>query len=241
MSQSPLQLSRGFLATIGTRMFVYNEDRIPLDTPVLVVSNHRSFMDAPVLMAALKRPVRFACHHYMGQVPMMREFVTQLGCFPLSEPERRQQSLMRQGSSLLKSQQAVGLFPEGAQPMVEATRPWEVGEFHRGFAHLALRSSVSNLAVLPVAIAATQETIQPALPVKFLSLFDPTEPLFDRWSWHPMVIYHRLSILIGRPYWITPAVRDAYHGRQAKTTIANLVDFCHTEISTLVRQGCKTG
>lgn len=222
-------------------MFVYHEDRIPRDTPVLVVSNHRSFMDAPVLMAALGRPVRFACHHYMGQVPLMREFVTQLGCFPLSEPERRQQSLVQQGSSLLKSQQVVGVFPEGAQPMVQATRPWEVGEFHRGFAHLALRSNVSNLAVLPVAIASTQETIQPSFPLKFLSVFDPTEPLFDRWSSHPMVLYRRLSILVGRPYWMTSSVRQAYQGKQAKTTIANLVDFCHTEIATLVHQGCKMG
>ncbi|HIK32670.1 MAG TPA: 1-acyl-sn-glycerol-3-phosphate acyltransferase [Oscillatoriales cyanobacterium M59_W2019_021] len=241
MSQSPLQLSRGFLAAMGTRTFVHYEDRIPIDTPVLLVSNHRSFMDAPVLMAALGRPIRFACHHYMGQVPVMREFVSYLGCFPLSEPEKRQHSFVRQGSSLLQSQQVVGVFPEGAQPMVQTTRPWQVGEFHRGFAHLALRSPVENLAVLPVAIASTQETIQPSMPVKFLSLFDPTEPLFDRWSWHPMVLYHRLSILIGRPYWITPAVRQAYHGRKAKTTIAHLVDFCHDEITTLVRQGCKMG
>ncbi len=90
---SPVDISRSFLATISTKMFRYYEDRIPQDASVLVVSNHRSFMDAPVLMEALSSPIRFACHHYMGQVPIMREFVTkQLGCFPLESPENRQHS-----------------------------------------------------------------------------------------------------------------------------------------------------
>jgi 1-acyl-sn-glycerol-3-phosphate acyltransferase len=239
MSENLLPIARGFLATLGTRLFVYHEDRIPLDSPVLVVSNHRSFMDAAVLTAALGRPIRFACHHYMGQVPILREIVTQLGCFPLAEPERRSQSLVRQGSELLRSQQVVGIFPEGAQPMLQETQPWEVGSFHRGFAHLALRSDVPNLAVLPVAISSTQETVQPAVPVKFLSLFDPSEPLFDGWSWHPMVVYHRLRVSIGRPYWITQSDRQHYQGRQAKASVSNLVDYCHTEIATLVRQGCR--
>lgn len=87
---SPLDISRSFLATISTKIFRYYEDRIPQDASVLVVSNHRSFMDAPVLMEALSSPIRFACHHYMGQVPIMREIVTrQLGCFPLESSENR--------------------------------------------------------------------------------------------------------------------------------------------------------
>ncbi|WP_319592581.1 lysophospholipid acyltransferase family protein [Zarconia navalis] len=236
--QSPLQISRSFLTAMGTRMFVYHEDRIPIDGPVLVVGNHRSFMDAPVLMAALKRPIRFACHHYMGQVPVMRDIVTSLGCFPLPEPERRQQGFLHRGSELLHAQQMVGIFPEGAQPMVNFTSPKKVGDFHRGFAHLAFRSSAPNLAVLPVAIASTDETTYPAVPVKLLGLFDPSEPLFDGWGWHPMVVYHRLSILIGRPYWITQSERQAYQGRQAKTTVSNLVDYTHREI-TMLLQGCK--
>ncbi len=71
---SPLDISRLFLATISTNMFRYYEDRIPQDASVLVVSNHRSFMDAPVLVEALSSPIRFASHHYMGQVPIMRSY-----------------------------------------------------------------------------------------------------------------------------------------------------------------------
>ncbi|HEY9813558.1 MAG TPA: 1-acyl-sn-glycerol-3-phosphate acyltransferase, partial [Candidatus Sericytochromatia bacterium] len=65
-SDSPLQISNLLLTAMGTRMFVYYQDRVPMGSPVLLVSNHRSFMDPPLLMAAIKRPIRFACHHYMG-------------------------------------------------------------------------------------------------------------------------------------------------------------------------------
>lgn len=246
-ANSPLQISHGVLAALGTQIFRYYEDRIPHSGPVLVVSNHRSFMDAPILMRTIERPIRFACHHYMGQVPVMREIVTgQLGCFPLDALENRRQSFFQQSLKLLQSAQAVGVFPEGTQPMVQFTKPKYIGKFQRGFAHLALRATAArtthplgqDLVILPVAIASLEETNTSAVPLKLLSLFDPSEPLFDQSGWHPLVIYRRVAILIGRPYWITPQQRQQYQGKQAKTVVAEVTNYCQTEIANLLRQGC---
>lgn len=245
-ANSPLQTSHSLLAALGTKMFRYYEDRIPTDGAVLVVSNHRSFMDAPVLMAAVERPIRFACHHYMGQVPVMREIVTgQLGCFPLEVAERRQQSFFQQAIALLQHRQAVGVFPEGTQSMVQFSQPQQMQEFQRGFAHLALRAAcggethqpVKDLAVLPVAIASLEEVNTSAVPLRLLSLFDPSETLFDRPGWHPLVIYRRAAILIGHPIWIT-SQQQQYQGKKARTAVAELTDRCQTEIANLLRQGC---
>ncbi|MEH2161706.1 MAG: 1-acyl-sn-glycerol-3-phosphate acyltransferase [Nostoc sp.] len=236
---SPLEISRALVAALSTQMFRYYEDRIPQDASVLVVSNHRSFMDAPILMAALSSPIRFACHHYMGQVPVMREIVTgQLGCFPLEETQNRQRSFFSQSQVLLQSKQMVGVFPEGTEPMVKFTQPNQVGEFQRGFAHLALRADVQDLAILPIAIASLEEVNTNGFPLRLLSLFDPSEPLFNQAGWHPLVIYHRVAVLIGRPYWITPQHQKKYHGKQARTVVAELTEHCHGEISNLLRQGC---
>lgn len=216
---------------------VQHQDRIPLETPVLVVSNHRSFLDAPVLMEAIAKPIRIACHHYMGQVPIMRELVTQLGCFPLDIVAKRQQSFLLQGSELLQSRQLVGVFPEGTTPMINVTKPQEVGKFHRGFAHLALRANVPGLAVLPVAIAShTEQQVEALVPLKLLKLFDPAEPLFNQGGWHPVVLYQRITVSIGRPYWITPIAQAQYQGKQAKLIIRHLSDHCHQEISNLLQQ-----
>ncbi|AVH70135.1 lysophospholipid acyltransferase family protein [Nostoc sp. 'Lobaria pulmonaria (5183) cyanobiont'] len=236
---SPLEISRALVAAFSTQMFRYYEDRIPQDASVLVVSNHRSFMDALILMAALSSPIRFACHHYMGQVPVMREIVIgQLGCFPLEETQNRLQSFFLQSQVLLQSKQMVGVFPEGTAPMVKFTQPNQVGEFQRGFAHLALRANVQDLAILPIAIASLEEVNTNGFPLRLLSVFDPSEPLFNQSGWHPLVIYRRVAVLIGRPYWITPQHHKKYHGKQARTVVAELTEHCHGEISNLLRQGC---
>jgi 1-acyl-sn-glycerol-3-phosphate acyltransferase len=235
--QSPLLISQQVLAGLGTRVFRHHPDRIPRESPILVVSNHRSFMDAPLLMAAIEQPIRFACHHYMGQVPVLKDFVTRMGCFPLDAPDQRQQSFFHQAIHLLQARQIVGLFPEGAQPMVKPTHPQEMGDFHRGFAHLALRAPIADLAILPVAIASQTETTNSAMPLKVLSFFDPSEPLFQQSGWHPMVVYQRVNVLMGHPIWITPSQRESYQGKQAKTVVADLLAQCQSEIGDLLRYG----
>lgn len=236
-SNDPLQISRLLLAGLGTRTFLYHQDRIPQDGAVVVVSNHRSFMDAPLLMVATGRSIRFACHHYMGQVPILREIVTRLGCFPLDAPEQRQQGFFQQAIELLQAREAIGIFPEGAQPMVSETDPQQVLEFHRGFAHLALRAPLSNMVVLPVAIAAADETVNSAVPFQLLSFFDPSEPLFQQAGWHPMVIYRRVNLLIGHPFWITPAHQQGYRGKQARSIVNELTGHVRGEIKQLMQQG----
>ncbi len=237
-SDSPLQISRLLLSAMGVQMYLHHRDRVPQTGSTLVVSNHRSFLDAPVLMSAIDRPIRFACHHYMGQVPVLREVVTKLGCFPLESSEQRQQSFFHQAIQLLKTRQAVGVFPEGTEPMVNSPARCEMGDFQRGFAHLALKAPVQDLAVLPIAIAVQDETKSSAVPLKLLSLFDPSEPLFNQEGWHPLVIYQRVDVLVGRPFWITPAHRQKYQGKGARAIVQHLTGHCHDEINRLLIQGC---
>lgn len=235
---SSLLFSQQLLTLLGTRVFVHHQDRVPLESSVLVISNHRSFMDAPLLMAAIDRPIRFACHHYMGQVPVLREFVDRLGCFPLDVPNHRHQTLFHRATQILETKQAVGIFPEGAQPMVQLTQPNTIRDFQRGFAHLALRSSVPDLAILPVAIAPQKEVVATPFPLKLLSWFDPSEPLFDQEGWHPMVVYRRVDVLVGHPIWIHDRQRKSYLGKQAKTVVTDLTTQCQTEINQLIHQVC---
>ena len=65
----------------------------------------------------------------------------------------------------------MGIFPEGTEPMLNQTHPQQVGKFYRGFAHLALRVPIANLAIVPVGIASTQKTILPTFPIRWLRLF----------------------------------------------------------------------
>ncbi len=238
-ADSLMLISRFFLDAIGSRTFTYHADRIPLEGSVLVVSNHRSFMDPLLLTVAVNRQIRFACHHYMGQVPVLREVVTGLGCFPLDNSTHKQQNFFRQATKLLQAQEMVGIFPEGAAPMVRFTPPNLICDFQRGFAHLALRSPVTNLAILPVAIASCDEQlISSRIPLKLLSFFDPSEPLFNQSGWHPAIVYQCSNIMFGRPFWVLPSHRQQYQGKYGKQLVNDLTNYVSQEITHLLAEGC---
>ncbi|MCM1982063.1 lysophospholipid acyltransferase family protein [Lyngbya confervoides] len=236
-SDVPLLMSQGVLTCFGTQVNVRHCERIPGDYPVLLVSNHRSVLDAPLLMIALSRSVRFACHHYMTQVPGLRDLISTLGCLPLDSPGPRRQFFFEQAIAALSDGQPVGIFPEGAQPMVRTPQPRELTPFHRGFAHLALRVPVPKLAILPIAISALSETVNPLAPLKLFSWFDPTEPLFNQPGWHPAVHYHRVNVSIGQPLWITTRHRKQYQGRQAARLARTITRACYAEVNRLVQEG----
>jgi 1-acyl-sn-glycerol-3-phosphate acyltransferase len=238
LSFTPRLLAQSLISAVNLNLTRSYAHRIPQDIPTIVISNHRSFLDAPILIKTIPNTLRIACHHYMGQTPVVREIVNSLGCFSLGTAEKRQRDFFDQANQLLTSRQWVGLFPEGTKPMIETTSPHEINSFHRGFAHLAWQAPVANLAVLPVAIASLEETNYPSIPIRWLQQFDQNEPFFERQGLHPMLVYHRVHILIGRPYLINTVRQQEYKGKQAKHLSLDLTNYCQDQITELLREGC---
>lgn len=237
MTSNPLWFSRQLLSTLNTQVSLYHAERIPHHEPVVVVSNHRSFMDPFLLMATLATPVHFACHRYMSRVPVLNEMVQQMGAFSLDSHSTKHRVLFDKASEFLNEGQTVGIFPEGAKPMVQATSPEHMSNFHRGFAHLLLRSPVSNITVLPVAIASRDESSHPLFPVRMLHWVDPSEPAFNQEGWHPFIVYHQVNVLIGKPICVTDKHREDYRGRQAREVVQRLSHHCQSQVSQLLQTG----
>lgn len=228
----PLDLSRGVLRLTGTKVRVSGRHHVPANTPLLVVSNHRSPLDGPVLMVGLNRDVAFVCHQYMAHVPFLRDVVHQFGAFPLETPQK----LFRQGCKRLRQSEAVGIFPEGAKSMVQLHPPQRLNPFHRGFAHLALRAPISSLALLPVAIASDEVGFESPIPLSLLAWFDPDEPLFQKGGGHPIVFYRDVEVRIGEPIWVTSEDREDYKGRQGMEYAQRLSDKCWNAVDTLLQE-----
>lgn len=234
---TPLSTSRLILDTTRTSLFTVGQENLPNRGVAIVVSNHRSFLDAPILIQALGKTLPIACHHYMGKTPILRDLIRELGCFPFDTPEKRHRTFFQQATDFLQSGQWIGLFPEGGSPMLNLTPPRQISRFQSGFAHLALRCPVENLFVLPVAILSESETSVTPFPVRLLRWFDSTEPLFDNDGWHPVVFYHRVKVAIARPYWVSSQDRLDYRGKQGKKALNRLVSHCQSEISDLLLKG----
>lgn len=230
-----LSLSRNLLRLAGSRLTIHHQQRIPTTGALIIISNHRSLLDVPLLMMAVGRPVRFACHHFMGQTQGIKQVIKALGCFSLAPPGQHPQRLFQKAMPLLQTGEAVGLFPEGAQPMIQPVLPRQVGPFHRGFAHLALRAPMERLAIIPVAIAPIQEIIIPVAPFKIFQWLAPSEPLFHRSGWHPAVYYRQVHVIIGQPLWITAKHRANYRNNCSNTVVKSLTQTCHKEIEKLLQ------
>jgi 1-acyl-sn-glycerol-3-phosphate acyltransferase len=168
----------------------------------------------------------------MGNVPVLREVLQTCGGFPLNNNDWYPE-LLQHSTDLLDRGKTIGIFPEGAAPMIDTPAPTDLRTFYRGFAHLALQASAPHLQILPVAISSHSEKRWPAVPLRLLHQIDPLEPMFKQDGWHPAVLYQEVSIRIGQPLAIAP-YRQQYHGRQAGTVVRDLTATLSSQVSELL-------
>ncbi len=224
-------VAQDVLGLLGMNVTVENLERLPQSGPLLIVANHRSFLDPFLLTSFLNTPINFVCHRFMGNVPVLREILQSCGGFPLSNdwyPD-----LLHHSTELLDRGKVIGIFPEGAAPMLNTPNPSNVCPFYRGFAHVALQAVVPNLQILPVAIRSRSELQLPIVPLSLLQSLDPSEPLFKQEGWHPAVLYQEVSIRLGEPFSIAP-YQEQYHGRQAGKVVKDLTATLSTQVADLL-------
>jgi 1-acyl-sn-glycerol-3-phosphate acyltransferase len=128
--------------------------------PVILVANHASHMDTPVILAALPRKLRkrtavAAAADYFYRNRLVASLVSLV--FNTVPIERRGGGLARSGSShldtLLDQGWSLLLYPEGTR-----SRSGGPGRVRRGAAVLA---AAHNLAVVPIRVTGTREAMPP--------------------------------------------------------------------------------
>src|SRR5215213_8234263 len=113
--------------------------------PLIVASNHRSFLDPFVIGAVLpwRRPM-----HYVAKVELFEKrwqgwILNRLGAYPVRRGQADAESL-KTSAAILERGGALCIFPEGTR-----IRRGSLAAPHRGVGRLALESGAS---VLPVAV-----------------------------------------------------------------------------------------
>ncbi len=219
------------------------EVRVTYDVPLgqtqpslWIIANHRSFLDAPVLFGGLGQAAHLICHYYLGQVPLLNRWLHQLGGIYLGASGQSWAALA-QAQQILQQGQRLAIFPEGGQRMTHVAPSSEVASFGRGFAHLALRSGIENLALVPIALVSRSEQSGPLMPLALLRLFDGQEPMFQQAGWHPYVVYERVQIMVGAPRYVTGQEIWAYEHGQASQITRSLA----AELTELTRDLTQQG
>jgi len=72
-------------AILGIRLEVVGVDRLDRGTPYVFMSNHLSFLDAPLLVTVIDRPVRFVAKRFVFRIPVLGLGMGFAGYVPLDK------------------------------------------------------------------------------------------------------------------------------------------------------------
>ncbi len=91
-------------------------EHVPEKGPALIVCNHVSFVDAVVIMAACRRPIRFVMDHNIFKVPVLNFIFRTSGAIPIAarkeDPAMMERAFVEVAKAL-RNGDLVGIFPEG--------------------------------------------------------------------------------------------------------------------------------
>ncbi len=128
------------------RLRVHGRDRVPLSGGVVVVANHSSMADGPILFGVLPRRVTFLIKQEMFK-GVAGPLLKMIGQIPVRRGEADRTALTS-ALSVLKAGGVVGIFPEGTRGEGDVTSA------QNGAAWLA---KMSDAVVLPVACRGTYQ------------------------------------------------------------------------------------
>lgn len=152
MSERPLsnQLWYRFLRYVARTVWALGywirytgRENIPSEGGVLVVSNHQSHLDPPLVGAGCDRRMNYLARSTLFRFAPFRWLIGSLDAIPIDR-EGIGLAGIKETLRRLKRGEIVVMFPEGTR-----TRDGELGPFRPGFTTVAVRS---RAAILPVAI-----------------------------------------------------------------------------------------
>jgi 1-acyl-sn-glycerol-3-phosphate acyltransferase len=129
-------------------------ERIPEEGPAILICNHVSYVDALVISAACRRPIRWVMDHRIFEVPVLSFFFRTARAIPIA-PAREDQALLEQAyariANELEAGELVGLFPEG-----RLTADGEMSEFRGGIMRVLEKTPVP---VVPMALSGLWQSL----------------------------------------------------------------------------------
>lgn len=144
--------SPGILFISGVKIKLKGLDNIHLNdgTPKIVISNHQSFLDIPVITRVIPLNLYWTAKIEIKRMPFIGWYMMATGMIFIdrSNRERAIQS-MHKAADLIKNGKDVFIFPEGRRSMDGSEVPFKKGAFY-----LAIESGSD---IIPVHIKGTEE------------------------------------------------------------------------------------
>lgn len=166
---------RIILVISGTRVVISGLENVPKDTPVLYVSNHRSYYDIVTCYPLVKNNTAFLSKKEMLKFPFVNIWMILMNCQFLDRDDlRKGMKTIAKCTDLLKGNTSVFVFPEGTRGLGGEMKP-----FKEGTMRIAVKSGSP---IVPVAVYNTENIFETHIPkvqkatvtVTFGKPIDPT-------------------------------------------------------------------
>jgi 1-acyl-sn-glycerol-3-phosphate acyltransferase len=176
---------RAYLKLGGWRVRVEGKENICDHAPRMFVSNHTSYADVLVLMAALGAEFHFVAKGELRSMPFFRTFLRKLGHFAFNREDPR--ARLQQAEEIeqtLRRGESVFVFPEGTFTAQAGVRGFQLGAFKAAIA--------AGRPVVPVALNGTRRALRDGAwlprPVQItVTICPPMLPQSDASDWHEIV------------------------------------------------------
>ena len=201
-------LLRG-LFLIYFRWRVVGANRIPSTGPVILASNHASFLDPPLIGGATPREASFLARESLFRFPILGTFIRSINALPVDRGGKSPKGLKAILDRLAKGKPVV-LFPEGTRTSDGALLP--------------ARSGV-GLAVI--------KSGAPVVPIRIFGSFES----YSRKMWFPRP--SRIAVVYGEPIDFSREIEEAKTGKKerVKAIYAEVADRIMAEIAALSPDG----
>jgi 1-acyl-sn-glycerol-3-phosphate acyltransferase len=144
----------------GCKLTIHGANNLRIHPAAVYASNHTSYMDTPVIFAALPFQFRILARSVLWPIPFIGWYLNCSGQIPIdTNNPRATLSSLGAGVKALRSGTALFVFPEGGR-----TQNGELKPFLSGAAYLAIRAQVP---LVPMALSGVYEL----LPIHSRHLF----------------------------------------------------------------------
>ena len=166
-------------------------ERIPEEGPAILVCNHVSYVDALVISAACRRPVRWVMDHRIFRIPLLSFFFRTARAIPIA-PAREDPATLERAYARIREELAagelVGLFPEG-----RLTSDGNMGEFRGGIMRILQDTPVP---VVPLALSGLWRSLFARNPDKLR---------------HARHLFPRIRLAVGAPVAASEVTPERLH------------------------------
>ena len=145
--------SQMILKFLGVKLRVYGCENVVNRGSKIVISNHESALDIPILMAALPLPIRFMAKKELFRIPLFGWTINLARHIPVDRqnPRKSYSGINRISKELIRKGYSIAISPEGTRSYDGKIAPFKKGAFRLAEIH--------NLPILPVLILGSRHCV----------------------------------------------------------------------------------